>query len=119
MHLVRAPIGGRIVTSAYTPGEFLNAELDKSSEENERRAHRHRGPRRREGRDRADRWTDRPADRDFRGRGGSVAQGERIGLIRFGSRVDVYMPKDAKVLRRSGPDGDRRRDGAGGGRIRQ
>ena len=38
VHIVRAPVAGRIVTSAYVPGAFLNAELDKASEENERHA---------------------------------------------------------------------------------
>ena len=38
MHIVRAPVAGRITRSDYVPGKFLNAELDKASEENERRA---------------------------------------------------------------------------------
>ena len=38
VHVVRAPVAGRVVHSAYMPGKFLNAELDKASEENERRA---------------------------------------------------------------------------------
>ena len=38
VHVVRAPVAGRVVHSTYVPGKFLNAELDKASEENERRA---------------------------------------------------------------------------------
>jgi phosphatidylserine decarboxylase len=98
VHIVRAPIGGRVVTSAYTPGAFLNAELDKASEENERHALVIEGP---------------DGERvgivliagliarrivTFVGEGTSVAAGERIGLIRFGSRVDVYMPASVEVL---------------------
>jgi phosphatidylserine decarboxylase len=97
VHLARAPIGGRIVASAYTPGAFLNAELDKSSQENERHALVIEGP---------------SGEKvgivliagliarrivTFVGEGSSVARGERIGLIRFGSRVDVYLPKGANV----------------------
>ncbi len=93
VHIVRAPIGGRIVRSVYTPGAFLNAELDKASEENERHALVIEGP---------------SGEKvgivliagliarrivTFVGEGGSVARGERIGLIRFGSRVDVYLPQ--------------------------
>ena len=97
VHIVRAPIGGRIVESTYTPGAFLNAELDKSSEENERHAL----------------VIDAPDGErvgivliagliarrivTFVGEGSSVTRGERIGLIRFGSRVDVYLPKGAKL----------------------
>ncbi len=98
VHIVRAPVGGRIVRSHYVPGAFLNAELDKASEENERRALVIETP---------------TGDKvgvmliagliarrivTFVGEGASVARGERIGLIRFGSRVDVYLPADASVL---------------------
>jgi phosphatidylserine decarboxylase len=102
VHIVRAPIGGRIVTSAYMPGAFLNAELDKSSEENERHALVIEGP---------------SGEKvgivliagliarrivTFAGEGGSVARGERIGLIRFGSRVDVYVPNGARLCVEAG-----------------
>jgi phosphatidylserine decarboxylase len=96
VHVVRAPITGRIVTSAYKPGAFLNAELDKASEENERHAL----------------VIEAPTGEKvalvliagliarrivtFKSEGSSVARGERIGLIRFGSRVDVYLPGSAE-----------------------
>ena len=38
VHVIRAPVGGKVIHSAYVPGAFLNAELDKASEENERQA---------------------------------------------------------------------------------
>lgn len=98
VHLVRAPIAGRIVTSAYVPGAFLNAELDKASEENERHALVIEGP----GGEKvgivliAGLIARRIVT--FAGEGRSVARGERIGLIRFGSRVDVYLPSSAVPL---------------------
>lgn len=98
VHIVRAPVAGRVIRSVYVPGKFLNAELDKASEENERRAMVIETPK---------------GDSigvvliagliarrivTFVGEGTSVAAGERIGLIRFGSRVDVYLPAGAKIL---------------------
>jgi phosphatidylserine decarboxylase len=98
VHIVRTPVAGRISGSVYVPGKFLNAELDKASDENERLAL----------------VVDTGEGRKFGlvliagliarrivtfvGEGASVAAGERIGLIRFGSRVDVYLPAGAKVL---------------------
>ena len=91
VHIVRAPVGGRVIHSAYVPGTFVNAELDKASEENERQAFV------------IETETGKKigvvliaglvARRivTFLGEGASVARGERIGLIRFGSRVDVYL----------------------------
>ena len=70
VHIVRAPVAGRIVHSVYVPGKFLNAELDKASEENERRAMVIETAGGRKGRRGADRRADRAADRDFRERGG-------------------------------------------------
>lgn len=98
VHIVRAPVGGRIVRSAYVPGAFLNAEIDKASEENERQT--------------LVIETEKGQKTGlvliagliarrivtFIGEGVSVAQGERVGLIRFGSRVDVYLPEGARVL---------------------
>jgi phosphatidylserine decarboxylase len=98
VHIVRAAVAGRIVSSVYVKGAFLNAELDKASEENERRALV------------IETETGEKiglvliaglvARRivTFVGEGASVARGERVGLIRFGSRVDVYLPSGARVL---------------------
>lgn len=96
-HVNRAPVTGRIDHIAYRPGLFLNAELDKASDDNERNGlvidtgHGRYGvvqiagliARRIVG------WV-RP--------GQSIGQGERFGLIRFGSRVDVYLPEGVVPL---------------------
>ena len=100
VHINRAPIGGTVRRVIYIPGRFVNADLDKASEENERQHV----------------LIERPdgvqvpftqiaglvARRivPFIKPGDIVAAGQRVGLIRFGSRVDVYLPQgtDSKVL---------------------
>ena len=100
VHINRAPVGGTVRRVVYIPGKFLNADLDKASEENERQHI----------------LIERPDGQPigctqiaglvarrivpFIKPGDIVAAGQRIGLIRFGSRVDVYLPQgtDAKVL---------------------
>ena len=100
VHINRAPVGGTVRRVVYIPGKFLNADLDTASEENERQHI----------------LIERPDGRPigctqiaglvarrivpFIKPGDIVAAGQRIGLIRFGSRVDVYLPQgtDAKVL---------------------
>ena len=98
VHIVRAPVAGKLVRTNYVPGKFLNAELDKASEENERLAL----------------VIETPAGEKiglvliagliarrivtFVKEGDSVEAGQRIGLIRFGSRADVYLPEAAKPL---------------------
>ena len=96
-HVNRSPVTGRITRIAYTPGLFLNADLDKASEDNERNALvietggvvvgvvQIAGLV-------ARRIVDWVADGD------TLQAGQRFGLIRFGSRVDVYLPTDAQVL---------------------
>jgi phosphatidylserine decarboxylase len=98
VHIVRAPVGGRIVRSAYMPGAFVNAELDKASAENERQALViETGKGQKTGLVLIAGLIARRIV-TFVGEGASVAQGERVGLIRFGSRVDVYLPAGARVL---------------------
>jgi phosphatidylserine decarboxylase len=92
-HVNRAPIAGKVVAVAYRPGKFFNASLDKASEENERNA---LAIEMADGRKiavvqiaglvarRIVCWT-KPGD--------MLATGERFGLIRFGSRLDVYLPE--------------------------
>jgi phosphatidylserine decarboxylase len=100
VHINRAPVGGTVRRVVYVPGRFLNADLDKASEENERQHI----------------LIERPdglpvgctqiaglvARRivPFIKPGDIVATGQRVGLIRFGSRVDVYLPAgtDSRVL---------------------
>ena len=92
VHINRAPISGRVKRIAYVPGKFVNADLDKASEDNERQH-----------------FLVESADGtrigftqiaglvarrilSFVREGDVVDVGQRIGLIRFGSRVDVYLP---------------------------
>jgi phosphatidylserine decarboxylase len=98
VHINRAPVAGRIIRSLYVPGAFLNAALDKASEENERRSI----------------VIETPSDGDvgvvqiaglvarrivtFSEVGDAVGIGERFGLIRFGSRVDIYLPPGKGAL---------------------
>jgi phosphatidylserine decarboxylase len=98
VHIARTPVAGRISRSVYVPGKFLNAELDKASDENERQALVvETGEGRKFGLMLIAGLIARRIV-TFVGEGASVAAGERIGLIRFGSRVDVYLPAGAEVL---------------------
>jgi phosphatidylserine decarboxylase len=96
-HVNRAPVAGRIVKIAYRPGLFINADLDKASEDNERNGLVIEGP---NGRFGVVQIAGLVARRIvcFVAQGESVGVGERIGLIRFGSRVDVYLPEGARPL---------------------
>ncbi len=96
-HVNRAPIAGRIAKIAYKPGIFLNADLDKASEDNERNGIV------------IENAAGRFAVVQIAGliarrivclvrQGEQIAAGDRLGLIRFGSRVDVYMPNAARAL---------------------
>ncbi|MEJ8572892.1 phosphatidylserine decarboxylase [Microbaculum marinum] len=98
VHVNRSPASGRVVHIAYRPGKFFNAELDKASEHNERNALRIE--------------TDGGIEIGvvqiaglvarrivcFVGEGEGVMAGDRIGLIRFGSRLDVYLPRGTRAL---------------------
>ena len=93
VHINRAPIGGMVRRVVYIPGKFLNADLDKASEENERQ---HILIERSDGV--AIGFTQIAglvARRivPFVKPGDILAAGQRVGLLRFGSRVDVYLPK--------------------------
>lgn len=92
VHVNRVPLGGTIVKQVYRPGKFLNAALDKASDENERHAVHLRTN---DGKDIvfvqiaglvARRIVCHLTD------GQEVRSGERFGLIRFGSRTDIYLP---------------------------
>ncbi|MBF0509660.1 MAG: phosphatidylserine decarboxylase family protein [Deltaproteobacteria bacterium] len=102
VHVNRAPIAGRVREIRYHPGKFLSADLDKASEENERN-------------------TVVLVDEQERQviavqvagliarrivcylrAGDQVTKGQRIGLIRFGSRLEVYLPQDSRVVAVSG-----------------
>lgn len=92
VHINRTPIGGTIRSVVYISGKFLNADLDKASEDNERQhilVERHDGLR--VGFTQIAGLVARRIV-PFVKPGDMVAAGQRIGLIRFGSRVDVYLP---------------------------
>jgi phosphatidylserine decarboxylase len=97
-HVNRAPVSGRISAIAYRPGKFFNASLDKASADNERNSL----------------CIDMADGRQiavvqiaglvarrivcFSAQGDVLATGERFGLIRFGSRLDVYLPDGVQPL---------------------
>jgi phosphatidylserine decarboxylase len=100
VHINRSPVTGRVRKMAYVPGKFLNADLDKASEENERQHFLIEGP------DGVLLGVTQIAGLvarrilTFVQQGDVVEAGQRIGMIRFGSRVDVYLPAGtgARVL---------------------
>jgi phosphatidylserine decarboxylase len=92
VHINRAPISGRVKRIAYVPGKFINADLDKASEDNERQHFLIEGS---DGvRIGFTQIAGLVARRilSFVREGDVVETGQRVGLIRFGSRVDVYLP---------------------------
>ena len=98
VHVNRIPVAGKITRVAYNPGKFVNASLDKASEHNERQCIRIA--------------TNEGLEIGVIQIAGLIARrikcdvsinemvntGERYGLIRFGSRVDVYLPSETNVL---------------------
>jgi phosphatidylserine decarboxylase len=97
VHSNRSPVDGTVHGVWYSPGKFVNADLDKASTENERNAV----------------WLRTPDGQDVTSvqvagliarrilcyveKGAVLSRGQRYGFIRFGSRVDVYLPLDARV----------------------
>jgi phosphatidylserine decarboxylase len=96
-HVNRSPVTGRIDRIVYHHGAFVNADLDKASENNERNSFVIATGGGRVG---VVQIAGLVARRIvcFVHEGTSVAAGERIGLIRFGSRLDVYLPEGARAL---------------------
>jgi phosphatidylserine decarboxylase len=98
-HVNRAPVAGRISKVAYKPGLFLSADLDKASEDNERSGVVIDTEKSRIGVVQiAGLIARRIVPFDNAREGVAITAGERYGLIRFGSRVDVYLPEGAKPL---------------------
>jgi len=94
VHINRSPITGRVKKIVYVPGKFVNADLDKASEDNERQHLLVEGA---NGlRIGFTQIAGLVARRilSFVKEGDQVEAGERVGLIRFGSRVDVYLPAE-------------------------
>jgi phosphatidylserine decarboxylase len=96
-HVNRTPVSGRIERMVYRAGKFISADLDKASEDNERNAFIIATPRARIG---VVQIAGLVARRivPFVQEGQGVAAGDRIGMIRFGSRVDVYLPEGGRAL---------------------
>ncbi len=102
VHINRSPVAGKITKIVYVPGKFLNAELDKASEENERQCLTlETGNGTRVG---CVQIAGLIARRivTFVQQGATVDTGERFGLIRFGSRTDIYLPPGTKPVVRVG-----------------
>jgi phosphatidylserine decarboxylase len=98
VHVNRVPADGRIAALDYRRGRFLNASFDKASELNERQSVRLQLP---DGRDLAFVQIAGLVARRIRcdlKPGQEVRAGERFGLIRFGSRLDLYLPPGAAPL---------------------
>lgn len=100
VHINRTPVGGTVRRVVYIPGKFMNTDLDKASDENERQ---HilieRGDGLKLGFTQIAGLVARRIV-PFVKPGDMVGKGQRVGLIRFGSRVDIYLPAgtDAKVM---------------------
>jgi phosphatidylserine decarboxylase len=97
VHVNRAPVAGRVTKVAYKPGLFLNADLDKASEDNERNG---LVIETQSGVFGIVQIAGLIARRIvcFVSEGATLSAGDRFGLIRFGSRVDVYLPAGTQVL---------------------
>ncbi len=98
VHVNRAPADATVAAVAYHPGKFLNASLDKASLDNERNSLRLALA---DGRDLAVVQIAGLIARRIRcyvRRDQAVRAGERFGMIRFGSRVDVYLPPGVPAL---------------------
>ena len=96
VHVNRYPVSGEVELYVYNPGKFLNAAHDKASLDNEQAS---LGIRCERGKLLVRQIAGLVARRivtDGR-EGDRVRQGDRLGLIRFGSRVDTFMPLEAKV----------------------
>ncbi|MBU1235672.1 MAG: phosphatidylserine decarboxylase [Gammaproteobacteria bacterium] len=97
VHSNRSPVDGEVKRRWYNPGKFVNADLDKASTENERNALHIRTV---EGQDITCVQVAGLIARRilcYVEAGAQLARGERYGFIRFGSRVDLYLPTDVRV----------------------
>jgi phosphatidylserine decarboxylase len=97
-HVNRCPVSGKIEKSAYNPGKFFNASLDKASEYNERRGIRIKSS---DGHDLAVVQIAGLIARriiSWIPDGSPVEAGQRFGMIRFGSRVDIYLENSVAIF---------------------
>jgi phosphatidylserine decarboxylase len=105
VHVNRNPVSGTVIAKSYRPGKFINASFDKASIHNERMSLRLRPE--------GDDGTHDLALVQIAGlvarrivcdvaQGQGVQRGARFGIIRFGSRVDVYLPEGTTILAQEG-----------------
>ena len=97
VHSNRSPIDGEVIQRWYSPGAFVNAALDKASVENERNALHLRNDK---GQDVTCVQVAGLIARRilcYVDKGAKLTRGQRYGFIRFGSRVDLYLPPDSRV----------------------
>ena len=109
VHINRSPVGGRVTRIEYRPGKFLpayNGSVERQRAERDLdRARRPHG-RLPAGR----RHAGAPHRLPRRRKGDELERGERIGLMKFGSRMDVFLPPDAELRVAVGQQRRRRRD---------
>jgi phosphatidylserine decarboxylase len=102
VHVNRVPCNGTVTKLAYRPGKFFNASFDKASEQNERMSVRLALP---DGRNlvfvQIAGLIARRIHCELK-EGQRVCRGDRFGIIRFGSRVDIYLPDGARLLATEG-----------------
>jgi phosphatidylserine decarboxylase len=96
-HVNRSPLAGRVERIVYRAGKFLNADLDKASEDNERNGLVIAGA---SGRIGVVQIAGLVARRIlcFVREGQNLGAGDRFGMIRFGSRLDIYLPEGTRIL---------------------
>lgn len=101
VHVNRAPVAGQIRRLEYRPGRFYAALRSRASTENEQNIIRISTPGGEMAFKQIAGWIARRVV-CWKAEGDRVARGERVGMIRFGSRVDVWLPADAELLVRRG-----------------
>jgi phosphatidylserine decarboxylase len=101
VHVNRAPVAGEVRGLEYRPGKFYAAMRSRASTENEQNIIRIATPGREMAFKQIAGWIARRV-LCWKAEGDRVARGERVGMIRFGSRVDVWLPAGAEVVVRVG-----------------
>jgi phosphatidylserine decarboxylase len=97
VHVIRTPVGGQIEASVYRPGQFLNAASPQAPALNEYHAFAIETKEARVGAVLVAGAVARRIVPEV-GQGDTITAGQRLGLIRFGSRVDIYLPQHVSVL---------------------
>jgi len=103
VHVNRSPLAGRITKVEYRPGKFFMAMRSRASGENEQNVIHLQTERGEIAFKQIAGWIARRV-LCWKSPGDTVGLGERIGMIRFGSRMDVWLPEDAEIVARPGQD---------------